>query len=77
MNNPFKKLFCKHYYEISSWRFSHGWNDSYPRYIEGFNVCKHCGKKIRFFVESNSPDEKYIIQNFGEFYDNRRRKENG
>jgi len=66
--NIFKRLFCKHAFGMYQWHFSHGWDGTEPRYIEGIQKCMLCGKKRYFWVERNSSEEKMIMDKFSRFY---------
>lgn len=55
-----KRLFCKHDYVINRWHYTHGQCGNEPAYIEGYKVCKHCGKEKYFWAERGSKLESWI-----------------
>ena len=57
-----KQLFCKHYYVVEKWHYTHGQMGNEPAYIEGFAVCQRCGKERYFAASRDSKLGEYIEQ---------------
>ena len=64
-----KRLFCKHYFVVKRWHFTHGQLGNEPHFAEGFKQCKKCGKERYFWVERNSEFEKCLIENMKDRYE--------
>ena len=56
-----KRLFCKHYYVISKWHYTHGANGNNPAFLEVEHICQKCGKKTYSYPEQGSYEELYVI----------------
>ena len=56
-----KQLFCRHSYIVQKWHFTHGLVGNEPSYIEGYDICRKCGKFRYFTVERGSERERYIM----------------
>lgn len=61
-----KQLFCKHDYAVEKWHYTHGPTGNDPAYIEGFAVCRQCGRELYFAVSRRGKLGEYIEQNMGD-----------
>lgn len=43
MTDIFKRIFCKHSYDLNRWHISHGQNGMDPAEIEAEYICINCG----------------------------------
>ena len=56
-----KRLFCKHYYAVKRWHYTHGPCDNEPAIMEVEHVCIKCGKVRYTYPKRGSKEEKYLL----------------
>ena len=65
----FKKLFCKHFYMMTRWHWSHGPNGNDPRCIEREFRCTKCGKLFYDCLTSDMCDLDGFAERHSEIQD--------
>ena len=64
VKNFFKKITCPHYSRyLEIWHYTHGPNGDMSAFIEGFQVCTECAKRVYFWTEKDSILGKWIEEN--------------